>query len=225
MNFEYFLLRVVLPVMTKIWIASIVIALFVLFVKKWRGKASLYLTWALFPFPLLHKKEKFGLLTRRLLVFFSPCTFFIFFMFFVVTYGMAQSSSGIPDSIPYHNAADLRRITGVDFPDVIPVDSFYYDDINLNEVSIKFIPRRPLKKSFFNKLEKACVNDSCCWTKNDEGYQYYIFPELPIDRPKGTHIRKVEMDGEMIDDWDGDFVSVFVPFKGDTIYVKDGWMR
>ena len=67
--------------------------------------------------------------------------------------------------------------------------------------------------------------DSCCWTKNDEGYQYYILPERPIDRPRGTHIRKVEMDGEMTDAWDGGFVSVFVPFKGDTIYVKDGWCR
>lgn len=71
----------------------------------------------------------------------------------------------------------------------------------------------------------ACVADPCCWEKEESGYRYYILPEQPIDRPNGTHIRQVEVNGEMEYDWQGDFIEVFVPFKGDTIYVKDGWAR
>ncbi|MBP5386576.1 MAG: hypothetical protein J6Y97_04215 [Prevotella sp.] len=119
----------------------------------------------------------------------------------------------------------MRKITGVDFPDVTPVDSTYYDDFTRNEISIKFVPRRPLSKAFYSKLRHACVADPCCWEKEENGYRYYILPEQPIDRPKGTHIRQVEVDGEMENDWQGDFIEVFVPFKGDTIYVKDGWCR
>lgn len=224
MNFEDFLYRVGIPVLVKMWLASIVIALCALLVKKWREKARDYLIWALFPFPLLHRKQ-WGLLKRWLLVIFSPCFLSVFIFLFAPSYSMFQPGSGVPTSIPYHSAADLRKITGVDFPDVIPADSSYYEDFNTSEVEIKFVPRKPLQKSFFNKLDKACVNDPCCWKKENKGYQYHILPERPIDRPKGTHKRKVEVEGEMTDDWDGDFVSVFVPFKGDTIYVKDGWCR
>ena len=224
MNFEDFLAHVGIPVLIKIWLTSIVIALCALLVKKWREKARDYLIWALFPFLFLSRTE-WGLLKRWLLVIFSPCFLSVFIFLFVLNYAMFQPSSGIPSSVPYHSAADLRRITGVDFPEVIPADSSYYEDFDTSEVEMKFVPRKPLQRSFFKKLEKACVNDPCCWKKEDEGYWYYIRPERPIDRPKGTHIRKVEMDGEMTDDWDGDFVSVFVPFKGDTIYVKDGWAR
>ena len=135
------------------------------------------------------------------------------------------SEDGVPASIPYHTAADLKRITGVDFPEVTPVDSTYHDDFCIRETTIKFVPHRPLPKTFFNKLRHACAVDPCCWEKDDDGYRYHILPELPIDRPKGTHIRQVKLDGEMVDDWDGDFIDVFIPFKGDTIYVKDGWAR
>ena len=224
MKFEDFLYHVGIPVLIKIWLTSIVIAICALLVTKWRENARDYLTWALFPFPLLFRK-KWGPLKRWLLVLFSPCVLSVFIFLFVLNYAMFQPASGIPTSIPYHNAADLRRITGVNFPDVIPVDSFYNEDFNTSEVEIKFVTRKPIQKSFFDQLKRACASDPCCWKKENEGYQYYILPERPINRLKGTHRRKVEIDGEMTDDWDGDFVSVFVPFKGDTIYVKDGWCR
>ena len=134
-------------------------------------------------------------------------------------------SKGQPYSIPYHSKEDLRRITGVEFPEVIPVDSGCFDDCCLSETIMKFVPDIPLGRKFFRKLDKACKEDSCCWSKDSLGYRYYIYPELPIDRPNGTHIRQVEVDGMMVDDWDGNFIEVRIPYIGDTIYVKDGWIR
>jgi len=67
-------------------------------------------------------------------------------------------------------------------------------------------------------------NDSCCWQKDSLGYQYYINPVEPVDRTKGTHIRQLK-NADEVNAWDGDFISVIVPFKGDTILVIDGWSR
>ncbi len=63
MNFEDFLAHVGIPVLIKIWLTSIVIALCALLVKKWREKARDYLIWALFPFSFLFRKQ-WGLLKR-----------------------------------------------------------------------------------------------------------------------------------------------------------------
>ena len=50
----------------------------------------------------------------------------------------------------------------------------------------------------------------------------------PLDRTKGSHRRTVEVENEdgtkkRVPDWDGDYVSVFIPLKGDTITLEDGW--
>ena len=58
-----------------------------------------------------------------------------------------------------------------------------------NKLSIKFVPRQPMNKNDFFRFEQACKDDPCCWTKDSLGYHYYILPELPIDRPNGTHYR------------------------------------
>ena len=195
-----------------------------IFNKEWRSRANSFLLWFFIPFGLLFVARRMGYIKASILSIFSPPA-----MFVVLIWGLISvidgHSEGVPASIPYHTAADLRKITGVDFPDVTPVDSAYYEDFNRSEISIKFVPRRPLSKAFYSKLRHACVADPCCWKKEENGYRYYILPEQPIDRPNGTHIRQVEVNGEMENDWQGDFIEVFVPFKGDTIYVKDGWAR
>jgi hypothetical protein len=142
---------------------------------------------------------------------------------FALILSLGYSSYGIPSSIPYHNAEDLRRVTGIEFPDIIPVDSTYEDGYALTETVIKFVPKKVLSVKCFRSLDKACKDDSCCWSKDSNGYYYNIYPERPIDRTKGTHIRQVEVDGKMTNDWDGDFISVRIPLKGDTIYVSEGW--
>lgn len=221
-----FMFGKLLPALVFVWLASVVVAICCLAKEDWHHKARWYLCWALFPFPIIIHPRRFGFFRSWMLFFVSPCMVSVYYailMFFALMLSMGYTSHGIPDSVPYHNAQDLKRITGVDFPEVLPIDSTYYDSWGLTETTIKFVPLKSLRKTFYEELEKACVNDSCCWTKDSTGYYYYIYPERPIDRTKGTHIRQVELDGEMVPDWDGDFIEVFVPFKGDTIIVNEGW--
>lgn len=144
----------------------------------------------------------------------------------VLTFGDSSDTS-VPDSIDYHTADDLRKVTGVEFPEIVPVDSIYsYDGLDDDNTEIKFVPVKPLDRDFFYRLDQACKTDSCCWTKDSLGYTYYIYPEAtPLDRTKGMHRRMAELDGEKVPDWDGTYISVFVPIKGDTIILKDGWTR
>ena len=136
---------------------------------------------------------------------------------------------GISDDVTtqndYHNADDLRKVTGVEFPEIVPVDSVcLYGELGY-EIRIEFVPTKPLDKDFFCRLDQACKTDSCCWEKQSVGYLYHIYPEaIPFDRTKGMHRRMVDVDGEKVPDWDGAFISVFVPIKGDTIILSDGWV-
>ena len=133
----------------------------------------------------------------------------------------------VPTSIDYHNADDLRKVTGVEFPEIVPVDSLYSDGGLANyKTIVKFVPVKPLDKDFFNRLDQACKTDSCCWTKDPLGYRYEIYPEaIPFDRTKGMHRRMVDVDGKKVPDWDGTYIYVFVPIEGDTIILDDGWIR
>lgn len=138
-----------------------------------------------------------------------------------------SDGTGVPTQIDYHNADDLRKVTGVEFPEIIPVDSIYSDGgLAGYNTNIKFIPVKPLDKDFFCRLDQACKTDSCCWKKDSTGYRYDIYPEaIPFDRTKGMHRRMVDVDGKKVPDWDGSYISVFVPIKGDTIILNDGWTR
>lgn len=132
--------------------------------------------------------------------------------------------TGVPTRIDYHNADDLRKVTGVEFPEIVPVDSFCSDrGLGGYETQIAFVPAKPLDKDFFYRLDQACKTDSCCWRKDSIGYFYHIYPEaIPFDRTKGMHRRMVDVDGKKVPDWDGTYISVFVPIEGDTIILSDG---
>lgn len=143
-----------------------------------------------------------------------PIAFFMFFW----------TSSGTPTSVPYNDKDDLRKITGVSFPDITLVDSSFIDNFNYQATEMKFIiPKN--KDRLRHSLDQACKDDSCCWNKDNrkKEYYYYILPDRPIDRTKGTHKRMVEQDGKIIEDWDGDFIEVRVPFSLDSIFVTEGW--
>lgn len=221
-----FLFGKVLPILVIVWLASVVVAVCCLTKEQWHYKARWYLCWALFPFPFLFHPNKFGLLKSWLLFFVSPCMVSVYYavlLFVSIILSIGYPKYGVPSSIPYHTAKDLKKITGVDFPDVIPVDSTYEDGYSLSQTTIKFVFRQPLSAKFFESLDIACTDDPCCWSKDSVGYLYYIYPERPIDRTSGTHIRQVELDGRKVNDWDGDFIEVRIPLKGDTIYVNEGW--
>lgn len=140
---------------------------------------------------------------------------------------LAPDGTAVPTHIDYHNADDLQKVTGVEFPEIIPVDSIYSDGgLAAYNTNIKFIPAKPLDKDFFYRLDQACKTDSCCWRKDSTGYFYDIYPEaIPLDRTKGMHRRMVDVDGKKVPDWDGTYISVFVPIEGDTIILNDGWTR
>lgn len=221
-----FLFGKLLPILVIVWLASVAVAVCCLTKEQWHYKARWYLCWALFPFPFLFHPNEFGLLKSWLLFFVSPCMVSVYYavlLFVSIILSMGYPKYGVPSSIPYHTAKDLKKITGVDFPDVIPVDSTYEDSYSLSQTTIKFVFRQPLSAKFFESLDIACTDDPCCWSKDSVGYLYYIYPERPIDRTCGTHIRQVELDGRKVNDWDGDFIEVRIPLKGDTIYVSEGW--
>ena len=134
----------------------------------------------------------------------------------------------VPTSIHYHNADDLRKVTGVEFPKIVPVDSLYSDGgLAGYNTNVEFVSVKPLDKEFYCRLDQACKTDSCCWSKDSTGYKYDIYPEaIPFDRTKGMHRRMVDDGhGNKVSDWDGSYISVFVPIKGDTIILNYGWTR
>lgn len=220
------LVLVCLPV-----IAAIVALVLSLFENRYKHKAICLFWWLAFPlvFPLLAKRH--GVIKkgwkRWLIVLFSPFWTFCFFMVFFAMFCMEmdQCDYYIPAGTDYHTAHDIEIATGVEFPEVISVDSTALNSWSNHYTRVKFIPKKPLTRKFFKRLDRACKEDSCCWRKDSLGYVYFIYPERPLDRTKGTHTRLVEMKGEIVPDWDGDYVKVIVPIVGDTITVEDGWYR
>ena len=162
--------------------------------------------------------------------FYITCIIALPILLIILLFAFAFGTSGgtyVPSQIDYHNADDLRKVTGVEFPEIVPVDSFCSDrGLGGYETQIAFVPAKPLDKDFFYRLDQACKTDSCCWRKDSIGYFYHIYPEaIPFDRTKGMHRRMVDVDGKKVPDWDGTYISVFVPIEGDTIILNDGWTR
>ena len=178
-----------------------------------------------FLFPYLAKKA--GLIknafVRWIIAFMAPPML----VFYAMVYGFSSLGPHAPEVARYHDAADLQKATGVEFPEVTLVDSISYEGITGYMEVEKFVPVKPLTKSFFKRLNKACIEDSCCWRKDEDGYHYYILNECtsePFDRTKGMHSRKVDNEN----DWEydgGPFIEVKLeaPLKGDTITITYGW--
>lgn len=233
------MVKFILWTIIVVFLASLIAAIVSLFSKIYRKYGICYLWWVAFPivFPWYAKKKGIIMLLWKswLLVFISPCalSIYLFTLLFIgLCMSMDRNENGVPASIDYHDARDLKKATGVEFPEVVPVDSLWHEDWCNHYTRVKFVPTKPMTKSFFKRLDRACVEDSSCWRRNekDSCYYYHIFPERPLDRTKGTHDRKVEWENQdgtitIMDEWDGDYVSVIVPFKGDTITIEDGWIR
>lgn len=133
-------------------------------------------------------------------------------------YAIGGEAEGTPNHVKYHNATDLQRITKIDFPDVVLVDSAYYESFSLQVTTEKFVLKDKKNRS---QLLRAIENGKY-WKENDEGYRFYILPEDGIEDTKELNWRKTQ-DGK--DDWDGSFIEIIVPSLNDTITVKYGWAR
>ena len=145
-------------------------------------------------------------------------------------------STPIPDeepmtSIDYRTAADLEHVTGVEFPEVVPVDSVVHN-YNFHEFhyTISYKPKKPLTREFFNKLNKTCKQRPCCWSVENEGYWFsFVSPRETEDEDdvnsdslhvKGEHRCQIVRDDGRWEDASksrGMSISVFVPYSGDTI--------
>lgn len=204
-----------------------------LFENRYRRKAICCFWWMVFPLFFPRFAKMYGLIkaswVRWVIVFLSPfwlLCFIIGLFVVMILEGGGGGSSFTPDNTAYHTAYDLEKATGVKFPEIVAVDSLEYDDPWCRHFTrVTFVPKKPLTKKFFKRLDRACKEDSCCWRKGEVAYEYSIYPERPLDRTKGSHRRSVDWDGKSVPEWDGDYVSVKVPFKGDTITIEDGWCR
>lgn len=144
----------------------------------------------------------------------------------------------------YKTREDFYKLTGVAFPELEMVDSLFYDDGLINYWSeYKFVAKGGANKKFYKRLKNACKTDSSHWTYSEDSssdylykgtgepivgdqkiYKYWIYPDKePVDRSRGMCDRMVELDGEKVVDWDGNFISVEV--LNDTIVLRQGWVR
>ena len=137
------------------------------------------------------------------------------------------SRDGVPEPT-YMTGDDFLKLTGVEFPELELIDSLHYEDgfptsAIWNEY--KFVGKDNLTPGFYHRLDEACQTDSKHWNKDEEGYNYYIYPDVqPVDRSRGMCDRQAQIsNGEWVDDWDGVFVSVDI--QNDTITLREGWVR
>ena len=115
-----------------IWLGIIVLTIRRVVQGRWNEKAKLFLYWSLFPFPLILHPKRFGPIKSWLLFIISPCMMLIYCiaLSILIMYSMFQTEDGSPQSIPYRTNVDLKRISGVEFPEVTPVDSSWHYDFN-----------------------------------------------------------------------------------------------
>ena len=144
---------------------------------------------------------------------------------------MGSTHTECPSSIDYRNSTDLEKATGVEFPEVIPVDSVFFQEWMHGCTSVTFVPKRALTKEFFERLDKACETESSDWCKDERGYHYYNFQHYnfqprcsvdSVDVTNGTRHGTAESGDTTLNDG-GEYVAVSVPLEGDTITVEYGW--
>lgn len=109
-----------------------------------------------------------------------------------------MESHTVPTETAYHSAKDLYNTTGMEFPEVIPVDSSRRQGVGSQTTWVKFVPKEKLSSAFYKRLDKECRKDSTKWTKDSLRYLYS-------------------------DVWSDGGTYVDVPLKGDTITVQYGY--
>lgn len=207
-----------------ILIAAICAVINIIFSKGQNKRSKLYLLWTFFPFILPRFAKKYGYLKKVwkqwVLVFVSP--FFLIFipsvLFSILVMAAFGTETGTPNRAIYHTSEELHKLTGVEFPDVILVDSFYRSDMRYNENCVWFVAKKPLTRKFYKELDKAVKKDSRFWSKDSTGYIYEVHPadyNEPVDRSKGIKVREPDFNSSDF------YIRLHIPLKGDTITVKE----
>lgn len=146
-------------------------------------------------------------------------------IFLLIGYAIGGEETGVPISIEYHNEQDLYKISNVKFPEVIAVDSSYYVSFSLLADTVKFVLNDKSKYSdLLSEIDQVSKTDSMYWKEKETYYEYFIIPEVPIDRPNGSGWKRLPS-GEM--DYDGEFIRLEIPksITADTIILTYGWAR
>ncbi len=130
-------------------------------------------------------------------------------------------------SVEYRTPEDLSAIAGVKIPRVELIDSCFIDHLDMGGYTIKAIFAIPENdhKSLLRKLSKESAAKRR-WTQNEKEFRLFFYPDLQdSDWSDGIDSRKVELDGEMVDDWDGTFFGMTVPKDSCRIIFGYGWIR
>lgn len=170
-----------------------------LFFKRTRLYLAVFLVWLMCPIGFPFAAERSEWIKARwksmLLAIAHPVIMLVWFS--LATAGV-DSPNGAPASTDVYSAKGLYEATGVEFPEVIPVDSSDYSAFRAYVLTVKFVPKQKLSKAFYKRLDEACEQDTLHWRKESDMYSF--------DKGGGGKY----------------FVSVRVPEKGDTITVSSG---
>ena len=177
---------------------------------------------------------------------------FVFLCAIDSSFGQATVTKDNIEPPRYSTVNDFYKLTGVEFPELKLVDSLFYDDGFLPSYiyhEYMFVVHEDLVKDFHKRLDKACEYDSKHWSiaegdetdwarvahsgidvsvnqimENQKIYSYWIYPDTePVDRSRGNCDRMTMVDGAVVEDWDGNFVSVKV--VNDVVILRYGWVR
>lgn len=134
--------------------------------------------------------------------------FIILFLCYSAWY--CKPREGAPESVKYHTASDLQKITKIEFPEIELVDSTFYDDGLDYDVTEMFVIKETDGRS---KLLNA-IKEGEYWEQTQDGYEFYISRKMTTEGSNEFVCHK---------DLDVGYLGIMIPFSNDTIIVRYGW--
>lgn len=108
----------------------------------------------------------------------------------------------------YGTAEALYELTGVEFPEITPVDSSEYEAWDMDvyrSMTHKYVLPEDVDESFYERLKKACISDPEHWKITDSNGNGYCYEEFYY--PKGDVIKSN---------------SISVDVYGNTVTLREG---
>lgn len=139
--------------------------------------------------------------------------------------GMKEQADNF--DVEYRTPEELSAIAGVSITEAELIDSCFIDHFSMGGYTIRAIFAIPQRdhKTLLKKLSKEAAAN-IRWTDEEDGFKMEFFPDLnDQDWTDGIDARKVELNGQMVDDWDGNFFRMTVPRDSCRIILDYGWSR
>lgn len=108
----------------------------------------------------------------------------------------------------YGTAEALYELTGVEFPEITPVDSSEYEAWDMDvyrSMTHKYVLPEDVDESFYERLKKACISNPDHWKITDSSGNGYCYKEFYY--PKGDVIKSN---------------SISVDVYGNTVTLREG---